>query len=482
VRILKNIFIPLLASSLVLAALPAAALVGTWSTPVNLSALGQNAGGQQVTVDSTGLATAVWARSNGTEYIIQSSTSLSGGAWTTPVDVSVAGQYSQHPQVTVDSTGLVTAVWESSSVDNIIQSSTRPRGGTWSTPVNVSPLGNDANDPQVTVDSTGLATAIWSFEDSSGYDIIQSSKRPRGGNWSAPVNLSAGVEDARDPQLTVDSTGLVTAVWETWGGSFDIIQSSTSQSGGAWSLPIDINALGLRDAYTPQLTVDSTGLVTAVWETSGSGGDTIQSSARPRGGSWTTPVNLSAAGQDAYDAQVTVDSTGLVTAVWFRWNGNYDIIQSSTSLSGGSWTTPVDLSSPGEDAYEAEVTVDSSGLVTAIWYRFSGNDRIIQSRTSQSGGTWSATVDLTPAGVRGTDPELTVDSTGLVTAVWALYNGTEYIIQSSQILNQIPSQPTPTPPTLAKTGAEVDWLLLGSLIAVVAGAGLFALGRGRRTD
>jgi hypothetical protein len=47
--------------------------------------------------------------------------------------------------------------------------------------------------------------------------------------------------------------------------------------------------------------------------------------------------------------------------------------------------------------------------------------------------------------------------------------------------------PSPSPTTapaasLAKTGAEVDWLLLGSLIAVVAGAGLFALGRGRRTE
>jgi hypothetical protein len=49
------------------------------------------------------------------------------------------------------------------------------------------------------------------------------------------------------------------------------------------------------------------------------------------------------------------------------------------------------------------------------------------------------------------------------------------------------STPTPTPtPTpgraLAKTGAEVDWLLTGSLLAIVAGAVLFALGRGRRTE
>jgi LPXTG-motif cell wall-anchored protein len=55
--------------------------------------------------------------------------------------------------------------------------------------------------------------------------------------------------------------------------------------------------------------------------------------------------------------------------------------------------------------------------------------------------------------------------------------------------------PTPTPspsasasPTtapaasLAKTGAEVDWLSLGSLIAVVAGTGFFALGRRKRTE
>jgi hypothetical protein len=44
------------------------------------------------------------------------------------------------------------------------------------------------------------------------------------------------------------------------------------------------------------------------------------------------------------------------------------------------------------------------------------------------------------------------------------------------------ASPTTAPAaSLAKTGAEVDWLLIGSLIAVVAGAGLFALGRGRRT-
>jgi LPXTG-motif cell wall-anchored protein len=50
-----------------------------------------------------------------------------------------------------------------------------------------------------------------------------------------------------------------------------------------------------------------------------------------------------------------------------------------------------------------------------------------------------------------------------------------------------PSQPTPTTPsttptTLAATGADLQWLPLASLIAVVAGAGFFALGRRKRTQ
>ena len=38
-----------------------------------------------------------------------------------------------------------------------------------------------------------------------------------------------------------------------------------------------------------------------------------------------------------------------------------------------------------------------------------------------------------------------------------------------------------TPPTLASTGADVQWLALGSLVAIVAGVGFSALGRRKRT-
>jgi hypothetical protein len=194
------------------------------------------------------------------------------------------------------------------------------------------------------------------------------------------VDLSASGQNAQVPQVSVDSTGLATAVWYRYDGSNDIIQSSTSQSGGTWSTPVDLSAGG-QSAYNPQVSVDSTGLATAVWTRSDGSNNRIQSSTSQSGGTWSTPVDLSASGQDAYVPQVSVDSTGLAIAVWTLYDGSNDIIQSSTSQSGGIWSTPVDLSAIGQDAYDPQVSVDSTGLATAVWYRFDGSNDIIQSST-----------------------------------------------------------------------------------------------------
>jgi hypothetical protein len=232
----------------------------------------------------------------------------------------------------------------------------------------------------------------------------------------------------------VSSTGLATAVWSRWNGSNDIIQSSTSQNGGAWSTPVNVSLTG-GNANDPQVTVSSTGLATAVWRL-GDGNNTIQSSTSQNGAAWSTPVNVSLTGGNAYGAQVTVSSTGLATAVWNRYDGSNDIIQSSTSQSGGAWSTPANLSAATEDAYEPQVTVSSTGLATAVWYRSNGSNDIIQSST-HSNSTTSSTTPTTPT--------------------------------------------TTTATTLAATGADIQWLAVGSLIAVVAGAGLFAMGRRKRT-
>src|SRR5438874_586268 len=114
---------------LVLAA-SASAGAPVFGGPVDLSAAGQNAGEPQVAFDGSGNALAVWRRSNGTNFIVQSAFRPAGGAFGAPVDLSAAGQNAFQPQVAFDGAGNALAVWErSNGTNNIVQSSFRPAGG-----------------------------------------------------------------------------------------------------------------------------------------------------------------------------------------------------------------------------------------------------------------------------------------------------------------------------------------------------------------
>jgi hypothetical protein len=463
--------------ALLLGASPAIAAIATWSAPVDLSATLQTADNPQVTVDSTGRATAVWSRYNGANNVIQSSTSVSGGAWSAPVDVSATLQDAYNPQVTVDSTGRATAVWQRlNGTKSIIQSSTSVNGGAWSTPVDLSATLRDAYSPQVTVDSTGRATAVWARSNGTKY-IIQSSTSLNGAAWSTPVDLSATLQDASNPQVTVDSTGRATAVWYRYNGTKNIVQSSTSVSGGAWSAPVDLSAT-LQHAYNPQVTVDSTGRATAVWYRSNGANNIIQSSTSVSGGAWSAPVDLSATLQSAFIPQVTVDSTGRATAIWYRSDGANNIIQSSTSVSGGAWSAPVDLSATLQDAYNAQVTVDSTGRATAVWARSNGANDIIQSSTSVSGGAWSAPVDLSATLQNAYNPQVTVDSTGRATAIWYRSNGANSIIQSSSAYD--PPAAGSAGAALAATGVDTMLPLGVASVLLLAGTAIVVVRRRTR--
>jgi hypothetical protein len=196
--------------------------------------------------------------------------------------------------------------------------------------------------------------------------------------WSAPVDVSATLQDAGNPQVTVDSTGRAVAVWYGYDGANNRIQSSTSVNGGAWSTLVNLSATG-RDAGTPQVTVDSTGRAVAVWYRYDGANNIIQSSTSVNGGAWSTPVDLSDSLQNSGNPQVTVDSTGRAVAVWWGYDGANNRIQSSTSVNGGAWSTPVDLSATLQKARDPQVTVDSTGRAIAVWYRSNGANNIIQS-------------------------------------------------------------------------------------------------------
>ena len=141
--------------------------------------------------------------------------------------------------------------------------------------------------------------------------------------------------------------------------------AASNAAPSAWDAPITLSLLG-GTAAKPQLVTDGT-TITATWESSDGSTFRIQASSSTDGGTtWSTPADLSAAGQGAFYPQLVTDGT-TITATWQRVDGSGFRIQASSSTDGGTtWSTPADLSAaaPGEPELAApdEPELAATGL------------------------------------------------------------------------------------------------------------------------
>ncbi|MDA8900926.1 glycoside hydrolase [Pontimonas sp.] len=151
--------------------------------------------------------------------------------------------------------------------------------------------------------------------------------------------------------------------------------------------------------------------------------------------SWITPVDLSATGQSADEPQIVAAPNNTLTAIWYRYDGSHNIIQTSSSTDGGAtWSSVVDLSATGQSAYNPQIVAAPNNTLTAIWRRYDGSKRIVQTRSSTDGGaTWSSVVDLSATGQYAYNPQIVAAPNNTLTAIWYRYNGSKDIIQSSSL-------------------------------------------------
>ena len=89
-------------------------------------------------------------------------------------------------------------------------------------------------------------------------------------------------------------------------------------------------------------------------------------------------IDISDAGQDGFEPQVEIDSSGNVHSVWTRSDGTNFRIQYSTRTPTGAWSAPVKISDPGQGASDPQLAIDSSGNMLV------GVERAPTARTSAS--------------------------------------------------------------------------------------------------
>ena len=338
----------------------------------------------------------------------------------------------------LDSQGNATAAWTTNvstpAFHNVVMSAYRPAGGTWSAPVQVSAPVDEADNSEMAdlgVAADGTVTAVWSIGKSSGPFSVKASSRAPGGAWSEPATLLSGASTFFPlPQVAVDPAGNATAVWRRFPGGPFVLEASTRAAGSAtWSAPetLDTNS-GAHD-----VAAGADGTVVAVWAFDDGGVQRIRARVRAPAGGWASPVTLSSPGTgDSSSPQVGAGGNGGFTVVWDRGTGapNTYYVQANTRAANGFWAGATDVSvaslySPGPD-----VAMDAAGNATAVWHRYDGVSFYLRASQRPAGGSWTPPVDVSAATQTFNGTALAMDAAGTTRLAWSAFEGGHYVVRT----------------------------------------------------
>ena len=196
---------------------------------INISDPGRDGFEPEVVVAPTGTVIAVWTRSDGTNFRIQSASRTPTGSWSVPQTVSDPGVSASGPSLAVDASGNAVAAWTQSNGELRITAAYRPAGGSFGAPVGVSDVGADATAPDVSMDSAGNALVGWQRTDGTNLRVQTSVRSPGAGGVFGPITtVSAAGQDGFEPKVAagpnVDVNGV--AVWTRSDGTNLRVQSA----------------------------------------------------------------------------------------------------------------------------------------------------------------------------------------------------------------------------------------------------------------
>jgi len=267
--------------------------------------------------------------------------------------------------------------------------------GSWSTQAT---LASSAYQGTVGLDAAGNMTSVWfqyNAPNGSAIDEIWASSAAFGQRWSAPVDVSGNLGPAQNnPGVRVSAAGNATAVYtsQTLGTVYN-----DKPAGGSWGTTHATN--GANQFYVS----NDTGVEGMASSTGGARptSSTIVAQVRPVGGSWSTPVTLSAAPHLSLDG-ATVAPNGTMAVAWESFDStcgsrtcktsNFVLHVSTFAPGSGTWVDSGGILGPDATQHFGQLAGDSAGDLGVIALQ-AGN---VVSKV-RHGSAWSSTAIVVSA-------------------------------------------------------------------------------------
>lgn len=359
-----------------------------WTPPVRLSNTGDDV---HVSEDGRGDALAVWreCRSDCKEQVVMADYFPAGASWQAPVQISAGEGYAA--EIAGDLSGDGIALWDSHGG---LQSAVRLASvGVWQAST---PVGAGAGNPselKLAVDAAGDAVAVWEND-----HVVEAAFRLAAtGVWGAPVAISAPNEETAEPQVAIRDSGEAAAAWNVYEPetvpcpnppsnvpcqlivkSKSSIKSAFRLPNSTWEAPVTLTSAD--NTGEPQIALDGSGNATALWRVSNGADRLVESSLRPAGGHWLTPVAISrtplpyVGNELDSNLQLAVDSQGEATAAWMHEYANAthglsgaNAVETTVRKSDGSWQAPSVISGPELHVDGLRLAENASGTAVAVW-------------------------------------------------------------------------------------------------------------------
>jgi hypothetical protein len=196
---------------------------------------------------------------------------------------------------------------------------------------------------------------------------------------------------------------------------------------------IDLSDAG-QDAYEPKVAEDPSGNALMVWTRSDGTNLRVQTRFRAANGTLGPTVTISTAGRDAYEPQLAVDASGNAIVVWTQFDGANGRTHAAFRPAGGSFAADQTISPGGRDAVAPHVSIDSAGKAIAVWYAFDGTTDRIQAAVRPANGTFGAVQTISAPGVEAYEPRIATgpNADTNAAAVWTGFDGPHTRVQASR--------------------------------------------------
>ena len=129
--------------------------------------------------------------------------------------------------------------------------------------------------------------------------------------------------------------------------------------------------------------------------------------------------DVSTEGEAVEAVRAAVDPNGNAIVAWAgngSEDGGYKVVRAAYKPTGGSWESPVDLSASGGNSFPSDVVFDTGGNAALVWQRQGEAGTTVQAAYKPAGEEWEASVDLSEEGKQAMDPVVVLDAPGDSTA------------------------------------------------------------------